>query len=127
MNIEDQLRVVISKELECLETSALGSEEYAAALDGVTKLMDRAIEMEKLNVDIQDREQAREGEKELKLKEIGEEHHDRIVKNCIAVASILIPTAVTIWGTLKSIEFEKEGTITTFAGRSFFGRLFPKK
>jgi len=127
MNIEDQLRVVISKELECLETSALGSEEYAAALDGVTKLMDRAIEMEKLNVDIQDREQAREGEKELKLKEIGEEHHDRIVKNCIAVAGILIPTAVTIWGTLKSIEFEKEGTITTFAGRSFFGRLFPKK
>lgn len=127
MNIEKQLHVEIAKEIEELARLQLGSEEYKATVDGVTKLMDRAIEMERLNVDIQDKEELRENDKDLRLKTLTDERNDRFVKNCLTAAGILIPTIVTIWGTLKSIEFEKEGTITTIMGRGFIQKLLPKK
>lgn len=127
MNIENQLRVEIASELEELHKMELGSEEYKATVDGVTKLVDRAIEMEKLNNDIQEKDLDRETDKDLREKALNDERHDRWVRNAISVLSIGVPAAVTIWGTFKTIEFEKEGILTTFAGRSFFGRLFPKK
>lgn len=127
MNIEKQLHVEIAKEIEELARLQLGSEDYKATVDGVTKLMDRAIEMERLNVDIQDKEELRENDKDLRLKTLTDERNDRFVKNCLTAAGILIPTIVTIWGTLKSIEFEKEGTITTIMGRGFIQKLLPKK
>lgn len=127
MNIEKQLHVEIANEIEELARLQIGSEEYKATVDGVTKLMDRAIEMERLNVDIQDKEELRENDKDLRLKTLTDERNDRFVKNCLTAAGILIPTIVTIWGTLKSIEFEKEGTITTIMGRGFIQKLLPKK
>ena len=127
MNIENQLRVEIANELNELSKLQLGSEEYRGTVDCLTKLMDRALEMEKLNADIQDREFVRENDNELKLKTFADERRDRLVKNCLTAAGIIIPTVVTIWGTLKSIEFEKEGTITTIMGRGFIQKLLPKK
>ena len=127
MNIEDLLRKEIKSELEELGSMKLGSDEYRTTVDGVTKLVDRAIEMEKLGIESQEKVDAREIENELKLKEMTEEKKDRWVKNGIAVAGILVPTAVTIWGTIKSIEFEREGTITTIMGRGFINKLLPKK
>ena len=127
MNIENQLRVEIANELTELGKLQLGSEEYRGTVDCITKLMDRALEMEKLNADIHDREFVRENENDLKQKMFADERRDRLVKNCLTAAGIVIPTIVTIWGTLKSIEFEKEGTITTIMGRGFIQKLLPKK
>ena len=127
MNIENQLRLEIANELEQLRKLQLGSEDYKATVEGVTKLMDRAIEMERLGVDVQDKEDIRENDKILRLRTLDDERNDRFVKNCLTAAGILIPTIVTIWGTLKSIEFEKEGTITTIMGRGFIQKLLPKK
>ena len=127
MNIENQLRVEIANELTELGKLQLGSEEYRGTVDCITKLMDRALEMEKLNADIHDREFVRENENDLKQKMFADERRDRLVKNCLTAAGIVIPTIVTIWGTLKSIEFEKEGTITKIMGRGFIQKLLPKK
>lgn len=127
MNIENQLRVEIASELEELGKMQIGSEEYKATVDGVTKLVDRAIEMEKLNNDIQEKDLDRETDKELRMKALDDERHDRWIKNAITVITFAGTVGLTVWGTRTSIDFEKEGTITTYAGRSFFGRLFPKK
>ena len=56
-----------------------------------------------------------------------DERKDRLVRNGITIASIVIPTAVTIWGTLKSFKFEETGTVTTTIGRGFINKLIPKK
>lgn len=106
----------IESEFEKLEDLEVGTDEHKAAVDSITKLVDRAIDYEKLKNEQSD-----------KAKLMEEERKDRIVKNGIAVAGIAIPSLITIWGTIKSIQFEKEGTITTFAGRSFFNKLFSKK
>lgn len=106
----------IESEIEALGDIEVGTDEYKTTVDGITKLVDRAIDYEKLKNEQSD-----------KAKLMEEERKDRIVKNGIAVAGIAIPSLITIWGTIKSIQFEKEGTITTFAGRSFFNKLFSKK
>lgn len=127
MRIETKLHEEIAKELDELGKMALGTDEYRGTVDGLAKLMDKAIEIERLDVDSQDKAETREAENDFRMKQADDERKDRFVKNCIAVAGIIIPTAVTIWGTIKTIEFEKEGTITTIMGRGFITKLLPKK
>ena len=116
MEVEVLLNEEIASEFEALEDIEVGTEEYRTTVDGIVKLVDRRIELEKL-----------ENERAMKAEQMKEERKDRIVKNGIAVAGIAIPSLITIWGTIKSIKFEQDGTITTFAGRSFFNKLFSKK
>lgn len=116
MNVETMLHEEIVDKLGELKGVRSGTDEYKTGMNNVTQLVDRAIEMEKIHTD-----------RELRLKQMEDEQKDRLVKNYIAVAGIVIPSAITIWGTLKSFEFEKEGTITTMMGRGFINKLFPKK
>lgn len=37
---------------------------------------------------------------------------------------IILPTGVSIWGTLKTLKFEEVGTITTVAGKEHVRKLF---
>ena len=68
-----------------------------------------------------------EAEQKLKLKQMEEDKKDRLIKNCMTAAGIVIPSVLTIWGTLKSLEFEKTGTVTTIMGRGFINKLLPRK
>lgn len=116
MEIRELLNDEIRDEIERLGELEIGSESYKATVDGVTKLFDRAIELEKSDVERQER-----------LKQAKEDKVDRWVKNAISVAGIIIPMSVTIWGTLKTLKFEETGTVTTIMGRGFINKLLPKK
>lgn len=116
MNIEKLLHVEIKDEFDALSGMEKGSDEYKTTVDGLSKLMDKAIEMERIGLESDEKEAARE-----------EERKDRLVKNVLTGAGIIIPTLVTIWGTCKSIKFEETGTITTIMGRGFIQKLLPKK
>ena len=116
-SIETKLHMEIEDELDKLDSiTDKGSDEYKATLDSVTKLMDRAIEMERLGNEVE--------KNQLQMRE---EQKDRLIRNIIAVAGIVIPSAITVWGTVKSIKFEETGTITTIIGRGFINKLLPKK
>ena len=127
MKIETMLYEEIRSELEEVKKLEVGSEQYKVAVDGLTKLVDRAIEIDKLNTDYEDKVEARELEKKLKLKELEDENKDRLLRNGISIAGILIPVGVTVWGTLKTLKFEETGTVTTIMGRGFINKLLPKK
>ena len=127
MNIEHLLNSEIEDEFENLKEMVLGSDEYTATVDGLTKLVDRAIEIDKIHAENDARFDDREIDTELKLQQMEDDRKDRKVRNYISIAGIVIPTAVTIWGTLKSFKFEEEGTITTIMGRGFIQKLLPKK
>ena len=127
MRIDTLLNEEICSELEELKKIEPGSEEYRARVAGVTMLIDRSIEMDKLALEYEDRAENRENDIDLKLKQMDEERKDRLIKNLLTVAGIAIPSIITIWGTVKSFEFEKEGTITTIMGRGFIQKLLPKK
>lgn len=142
--IKELLDMEISNELSDLGDLERGSETYKVAVDGITKLMDKRIEMEKLERDTQAKDKDREIESkkaegdltdkaksreidEKKLAQIANEKNDQLFKNGIAIAGIVIPSMITIWGTFKTLKFEETGTVTTIMGRGFVNKLIPKK
>lgn len=127
MNIENLLYDEIETQFDKLRTLEAGSDEQRGAVDNLVKLIDRAIEMEKIDNDCKDKVEARESDKQMKLQQMKEDRLDRMVKNILTGLGIAIPTGVTIWGTIKTFEFEKEGTITTIFGRGFIQKMLPKK
>ena len=166
MEIKDLLREEVENESNYLSEIEYGTAEYKAVVDGIIKLTDRVIEIEKLETNLdekaKDREAAKEKEnferelkekqlnemilerelkqkqakeaeaqaefeRKLKIKQMEEDRKDRLIKNGIAIAGILLPIGLSVWGTFKSFEFEKEGTITTIMGRGYINKLIPKK
>ena len=127
MEIEKLLHDEIVDELGGLNTLELGSDKYKVTTEGIVKLMDRAIEMDKLNKELDERQTNRNEDLELKYRQIDAEIRDRKVKNVITVVISGVGTVVTIWGTLKTLKFEEVGTVTTMAGRNFINNLFKRK
>ena len=115
-NIETLLHEEIQDGFDALSRMERGTETHKTTVDEVAKLFDKAIEIEKLEIEAKEREKARE-----------EDRKDRRVKNGIAIGGIVLPLAVTIWGTFKTFRFEETGTVTTMMGRGFINKLIPKK
>lgn len=116
MNFEEMLEDDLVSEMDKLRTTPYDAKEYGAVADTVVKLMDRKIEIDKAKSEQLFREQ-----------QLRDEKKDRLVKNLLNAAGIVLPLAVTIWGTKVSLKFEEEGTFTTIMGRGFINKLLPKK
>ena len=127
MSVKALLNDEIKDEIEQLRKVELGSDQHKIAADALAKLLDKSIEMDKLDLEYQDRFEAREAENELKQKEIEDEKKDRKVKNILTGVSVIGGFALTVWGTCKSIKFEETGSFTTIMGRGFIQKLLPKK
>lgn len=123
MEIETMLHKQLVTELNELKNAEVGSEQRRATVDEMTKLMDRAIKMEELGIE----REAKENDRLLKIQQMDEDRKDRLVKNCMTAAGIILPVMLTVWGTLTSLKFEEEGTVTTIVGRGFVNKLLPKK
>lgn len=126
-DIKTLLHEEIENEFEILGDMKVGSDEYETAVNGLTKLCDRAIELEKLKTETELKQDQQNVDAELRAEQLKDERRDRVVKNVLTGAGIGIPAAITIWGTIKSIKFEETGTITTIMGRGFIQKLLPKK
>lgn len=126
-NIETLLHEEIQDGFDALSRMERGTETHKTTVDEVAKLFDKAIEIEKLEIEAKERAKAREIEASLKRAQMEEDRKDRRVKNGIAIGGIVLPLAVTIWGTFKTFRFEETGTVTTMMGRGFINKLIPKK
>ena len=122
-NIEKLLQEEIVSEIRNLEDLEMGSEDYTKSVDGLVKLMDRAIELEKFEAD----KAKEESSFDLKVEQLEHEKKDSKIRNYLTAAGIVVPSVITIWGVLKSFEFEQTGTVTTAIGRGFINKLLPKK
>ena len=127
MDIEDLLDDELDAQFKKLRTEKLSPEEERAAVDNIAKLMDRKIEIGRLQADTADKEAIRENDMLVKQQQLKEDKKDHVIKNILSGAGIVLPIILTVWGTKVSLEFEKEGTVTTMMGRGFINKLFPKK
>ena len=127
MDIKDLLDDELDAQFAKLRTEHLKPEEEKAVVDTLAKLIDRKIEMERVHNDYVDKEAVRENEKLVKQQQLEDEKKDRLVKNIIGAAGVVLPLIVTIWGAKASMNFEKEGSFTTVMGRGFISKLLPKK
>ena len=126
-NIETLLHEEIQDGFDALSRMERGTETHKTTVDEVAKLFDKAIEIEKLEMEAKEREKAREIEASLKKAQMEEDRKDRRFKNGIALGGIVLPLAVTIWGTYNTFRFEETGTVTTMMGGGFINKLIPKK
>lgn len=126
-NIETLLHEEIQDGFDALSKMERGTDKHKTTVDELAKLFDKAIEIEKIEVEAKERNMAREIEANLKKQQMEEDRKDRRVKNGIAIGGIVLPLTVTIWGTFKTLKFEETGTITTMMGRGFINKLIPKK
>lgn len=138
----------INSELKILSKIDLGTEEYVKTVNGIAKLVEQYRDLAKLDIecdirsndtliksrelDLKEKElenKSRELEANEKSKKIDRffDVSDKLVRNVISVAGIVLPLYVTAWGAYASFEFEREDTITTTMGRGFLNKLLPKK
>lgn len=130
INYKEALDGEISTELEVLESMETNSEDYKIMVEGLTKLIDRSMELEKIEISkAQEAEKIKNEAEKMKF-EAEQAKTNKIfqwIGYGISAAGIVIPVAVTIWGTKVTLNFEKEGTVTTMLGRGFINKLLPKK
>lgn len=127
MSIDTMLREEIQDEIAGLGKLRLGSEEYKTTVDGVTKLLDKANELKKIDADARDRAESREIEIQFKTEQMQDDKKDRIVKNILTALSIGGGFVLTVWGANKSWKFEETGTVTNGPGKEFMKKLFRMK
>lgn len=127
MSIRHRLSDEIEKELENLKTMQLGTDEHRAAVEGLTKLVDREIEMEKLENEREEKANNRLIEEQNRAEQTRRDTVNKYIEHGIAAAGVILPLLVAVWGTRESFRFEKEDTVTTIMGRGWVNKLLPRK
>ena len=117
--IDEELR----KEFELLEHLNPGSNEYEASINGVSKLLDKSIELKKIEANSNLEKERLYEEIRIKERELDQTKQDQKIKNGLTAVSFIGSIGVLIWGALKSWEFEKEGTVTSSFGKSFMSNI----
>lgn len=127
MDIQSDLYQEISDQFESLRNYEKGSEQYGRIAESTYKLLDRAIEMNKFDAELEQKISQDEFEKDLKIKKAKLELVDTIVGWVIALGGLVVPAALAVWGSVNSWEFEKTGTICSQIGKLWVGKLIPRK
>lgn len=123
--VDEMLDEEIKYELKELRIIEVGSENYKVAVDGITKLYEKRIEVKKFNADQEQKQMAQEtAERQIELDE-----KDRKIKNKLTGASTGVPALVTISGTALMLWYEigKDGLISSLAGKGIIQRLIGRK
>ena len=124
MSVNRILDEEIVSELENLARVQIGSEEYIANVDGVVKLLDRKINLEKTEAERTDRIECRDAEMDLKLKQMKEDKNDRYLKHGITIVTTG-GLAWLYWKAFKaSMKFEETGTIASDGGKDALKKVF---
>lgn len=134
MSTKTLLEEEIQSEIDEISKLDVGSEKHKAASEALAKLLDKYNELEKTEIEAQDKYDDREAEREhreaelaFKEKQLKHEKRDAIIKNILTGVTFVGGCALTIWGTKVSIKFEETGSFTTIMGRGFIQKLLPKK
>lgn len=123
MSIDNLLNVELEEKIEILSNMNPGTEEYKLAVDNITKLLDRSIEMNKIDYDRKERKEVREEEAKSKIEsnKVNKKHY--IIDTIVTIIGIAVPASITVWGTKTSFKFEETGSITTIIGRGFIDNI----
>lgn len=127
MSIKNALDDEIRNELENLKKEAIGSDVYKANIDGVTKLLDRKIEIEKLENERLNKIDSMETEIALRERQLKEDRKSRISNSSIKIGTFVCSTMLYTLAFIASTNFERYGSFTTKGGINSIGKLLTLK
>lgn len=128
--IKEKLSAEIESELDILKETSIDSDSYKTAVEGISKLIDKQNEIDKIELEFAKHRlnEQKELDRQFKEKELDEYNKkNQLITHAISIGAIIIPVFVTVWGTYKTLKFEETGTVTTIMGRGFINKLIPKK
>lgn len=123
MSVKNAITEEFYDQLGRLGKMELGDDKYKNTVDGVTKLADRIIELEKLENESKFKADTRETEYSLKMQLMNEEKRAQMIRNGIEGVKIVGGLGLAAWAFVASMNFEKEGTLTTEGGRNALRQL----
>ena len=127
MSIKNLMVDEFKSELEELSKMEVGTDKYRTTVDGVTKLADRIIEIEKHEEDCELKDIERTNDEQFKAQQLKAEKRDRLVKNCLTGVNVIGGMGLAALAFVASMNFEKEGTLTTEGGKTALRQLLKFK
>lgn len=127
MSVRSNLVEEFESELEELGKMEVGTDTYKTTVDGVTKLADRIIEIDKIEKEHGVQIDTQEQEYAIKAQQLKDEKKDRLIKNCITIGTFIGGVLVYGLAFIASTNFEREGTLTTEGGKSSLRQLLKLK
>ena len=127
MELKELIQKEVESELKVLSTTDVGSDKYKAKVDHIVKLTDKVIDMEKLEIESEKASEQLNANSDLKWQEIEANSKDRKTQNRIAIAGLIVNSALIVWGTLKTFKFDNTSTVTSTLGRDILRRFVPRK
>lgn len=118
MSIKHDLIEEFNNQLEEVSKMEVGTEKYKITMDGVTKLADRIIEIEKCEAESDIAEETRINNELSKAEELRIDKRDKIIRNVIEGVKVVGGFGLTAWAFVAAMNFEKEGVLTTEGGKA---------
>lgn len=126
-NVKKQLVGEFDARLEQLGVQELGTDAYKSSVDSMTKIADKIVEIEKLEMERDFRAQQLESERAFKEKQIKESKKDRWTKTAVDVGKFGLGLGVTFLAFVASINYEDKGILTTQGGKTALKELLKFK
>lgn len=121
--IEELLNEEIVDSIKGLDDIPLDDGKYGDTVNSVCKLIDKSIELRKVQNQAEKDSAELEVSTELKKLELESNLKDRKTKNILTAAGIVVPVVVgSFWG-YKSLKFEETGSIGSTLGRNVINGL----
>lgn len=114
MRISTKLSMEIDDDLDVMAKMEKGSEQHKVLLDGVDKLLAKAIEIERIEDERIEKEAARKARQ-----------REHMIDTAVKVVDIGLKTIVIGWGTVLCLNFEKTGAVTSRIGGGYLNALRP--
>lgn len=122
VNIENLLYDAIGESFENYHCEELGSEKRKAACNETIQLLDRAIEIERTEIEREEKAAARESEMLWKERQMKFEKRKMVADIVVGVATTAASMIFTGLVIRSSQRFEKTDTFTSTAGREYVKR-----
>ena len=121
MSVRQKLEEEFEDQMNQLNEMELGSESYTKTVEGVTKLADRLIAIQKNNDEYELKSREIEAEKEAREQEALQAKK----RNRIDWAKVIVPTAGAFTMGIITMIWEKTDTLTSSAGKSALRDILP--
>lgn len=121
MSVRQKLEEEFEDQMNQLNEMELGSESYTKTVEGVTKLADRLIVIQKNNDEYELKSREIEEAKEAREQELLQAKK----RNRIDWAKVIVPTAGAFTMGIITMIWEKTDTLTSSAGKSALRDILP--
>lgn len=123
MSVKTLVMQEVCDQITEISKMEVGTETSKTAINGVGVLIDKVIDLEKLEIDKQKIE-LETAKVDIERDKVELDKKDKKIKNQLSIGTAIVGAGITVGMSLLAFVYEERGTITTKAGNKFVDRAF---